>query len=245
MNRIRAFSRALTTLTFVAVAALLMAACGSDDKSPESTTATGGGTTAATTSTTATGGGTNTAVKPGSCKQAPGSSAKTYTAEPPMTMKAGDKVKVTLQTSEGNMQAEIDASAGIHAANNFVFLAKEGFYHCIPFHRIIKGFMLQTGDPTGTGTGDPGYSIPDDKVTGTYTRGVLAMANAGPNTGGSQFFIVHAPDAGLPPSYAIFGKVTGGLDVIDKIANVPVEASDSGENSAPTKDVWLENVIVG
>lgn len=155
--------------------------------------------------------------------------SKTYTAE--------------LQTSHGTMTVEFYIEDAPNTVNNFVNLAKEGYYDGTPFHRIIKGFMLQGGDPTGSGMGGPGYKFADEKVTKAYTKGTLAMANAGPNTNGSQFFIMHA-DYPLPPNYTIFGKVSAGADVIDTIANVPVGRSRSGENSAPLEPVTLEKVII-
>jgi len=123
-------------------------------------------------------------------------------------------------------------------------LAKKGFYKEIKFHRIIKDFMVQTGDPTGTGGGGPGYAIKDDEVKSEYGVGTLAMANAGPDTGGSQFFIVHGESVGLGPQYAIFGKVTKGLDVLDTIAQSEVEPSPSGETSQPTSEILLKSVKI-
>jgi peptidylprolyl isomerase len=114
------------------------------------------------------------------------------------------------------------------------------------FHRIIKEFMVQTGDPTGTGRGDPGYKFADE-LSGpqTYAKGTLAMANAGPNTQGSQFFICHGPRAAsLPKNYSIFGKVTGGLDVLDKIAGVQVRNSPSGEPSQPVEPPRIETIQI-
>jgi cyclophilin family peptidyl-prolyl cis-trans isomerase len=103
--------------------------------------------------------------------------------------------------------------------------------------------MIQGGDPEGTGMGGPGYKFDDEPFTGEYTRGTIAMANSGPNTNGSQFFIMHA-DYGLPKSYVIFGKVTKGLDVVDKIAEAPVSAGMSGENSTPVEPVKVESVTI-
>jgi cyclophilin family peptidyl-prolyl cis-trans isomerase len=149
----------------------------------------------------------------------------------------------TLETSHGNMDVEFFVADAPNTVNNFVSLAKEGYYDGTPFHRIIKGFMLQGGDPTGTGMGGPGYKFADEKVTKQYTKGTLAMANAGPNTNGSQFFIMHA-DYPLPPNYTIFGKVTSGMDVVDAIANVPVGASRGGERSTPLEPVTLQKVTI-
>ena len=126
--------------------------------------------------------------------------------------------------------------------NNFVFLAREGFYDGAPFHRIIEGFMVQTGDLTSTGAGGLGYRFADEPVSRGYTKGIVAMANAGPNTNGSQFFIVHADDTGLPPTYTIFGEVISGLDTLDAIANTTVRSGRSGEISVPTENVVIESI---
>ena len=119
----------------------------------------------------------------------------------------------------------------------------KSFYNNVVFHRVIKGFMIQGGDPTGTGTGGPGYQFADEPFTGEYTRGTVAMANSGPNTNGSQFFIMHA-DYPLPKNYVIFGQVAKGLDVVDKIAAAPVEMSSSGEQSKPVNPVKVNSVEI-
>jgi cyclophilin family peptidyl-prolyl cis-trans isomerase len=151
----------------------------------------------------------------------------------------------TLDTSQGSISVEFFPEDAPNTVNNFISLAREGYYDGTPFHRIIKGFMIQGGDPTGTGMGGPGYKFADEKVVKDYEPGTLAMANAGPNTNGSQFFICHADLKGrLPKNYTIFGKVTDGLDVVDKIASVPVQASRSGEPSAPVQPVTLDKVTV-
>jgi cyclophilin family peptidyl-prolyl cis-trans isomerase len=131
----------------------------------------------------------------------------------------------TIDTSAGTMTAELFAGEAPETVNNFVFLARDGFYDGVIFHRVTRGFMIQGGDPTGTGRGGPGYRFDDEPVTRKYNRGILAMANAGPNTNGSQFFVMHA-DYGLPPNYTIFGRLTGGEDVLDKIATAPTAAQD-------------------
>jgi cyclophilin family peptidyl-prolyl cis-trans isomerase len=162
--------------------------------------------------------------------------AKTYSAPPPMSIDPNKKYTAVIKTSMGDMTAELYPKDAPNTVNNFVFLSKDHFYDGVIFHRIIKGFMVQTGDPLGTGTGGPGYKF-NDELTGpqTYAKGTLAMANAGPNTQGSQFFICHGPGAeSLPKRYSIFGKVTDGLDVLDKIAGVPVRQGPSGEASQPT-----------
>ena len=111
-------------------------------------------------------------------------------------------------------------------------------------HRVIRGFMIQTGDPTGTGTGGPGYRFRDEPVTRSYSRGIVAMANSGPDTNGSQSFIVHGANAGLPPAFTIFGQVALGMDTVDKLANTPVRPSVTGELSVPTETLLIQSVEI-
>jgi cyclophilin family peptidyl-prolyl cis-trans isomerase len=153
---------------------------------------------------------------------------KSYTAE--------------IKTSKGTMTATLYPDDAPKTVNNFVFLARQGFYDGVIFHRTIQGFMIQGGDPTGTGMGGPGYKFADEPVRRRYTRGILAMANSGPNTNGSQFFVMHA-DYGLPPNYTIFGEVTDGLDVLDAIATAPVK-SGGREASTPVEPVKIESVSI-
>jgi len=160
-----------------------------------------------------------------------------------MSIDPAKQYTAAIKTTDGEMTADLFAMGAPNTVNNFVFLARQGFYNNVKFHRIIKGFMAQTGDPTGTGAGGPGYRFADEKVNRPYSRGTLAMANAGPNTNGSQFFIIHQ-DYPLPPNYTIFGKLSAGLDVLDKIANAPVVASRSGETSVPTTDVLIESITI-
>jgi cyclophilin family peptidyl-prolyl cis-trans isomerase len=169
-----------------------------------------------------------------------------WPAPPPMGIDPEQPYTVTIKTSLGEMTAELYAKDAPNTVNNFVFLSKEGFYNGVIFHRIIKEFMVQTGDPTGTGRGGPGYRFADE-LSGPqgYTQGTLAMANAGPNTQGSQFFICHGSRAErLPKSYTIFGKVTAGLEVLDTIALVPVKAGPSGEVSSPVEPPVIETIVV-
>ncbi len=171
--------------------------------------------------------------------------AKQYSAPPAMAIDQNKSYTATIHTTAGDMQAELFAKETPKTVNNFVFLARDGYYKNVKFHRIIKGFMVQTGDPTGTGAGGPGYRFEDEKVTRPYKRGTLAMANAGPNTNGSQFFILDA-DYPLPPNYTIFGQLTdqASLTTLDKIASTPVKASPRGEMSVPTQDVLITSVDV-
>ena len=154
---------------------------------------------------------------------------KSYATPPAMNLQPGKKYTASIATSAGTMTAELFADEAPKTVNNFVFLAREGFYSGVIFHRVIRGFMIQGGDPTGTGRGGPGYQFADERVSRPYKRGTLAMANAGPNTNGSQFFVMHA-DYGLPPNYTIFGKLTSGEDVLDKIATAQTGAQDRPAN---------------
>jgi peptidylprolyl isomerase len=153
----------------------------------------------------------------------------------------------TITTNKGDMTFELNTAAAPATVNNFICLATNDFYDITPFHRVIDGFMIQAGDPTGTGSGGPGYRF-DDELPGDdldYTKGTLAMANAGPNTQGSQFFICHGGGAArLPKAYTIFGKLSAGQDVLDKIANVQVRPGAGGENSSPVDPPKIESIEI-
>lgn len=154
-----------------------------------------------------------------------------------------DKTKsytAQIKTSAGDITIELNASATPITVKNFVTLAEKKFYNNIIFHRVIRGFMIQGGDPTGTGTGGPGYQFADEPFTGEYTRGTVAMANSGPDTNGSQFFIMHA-DTPLEKLYVIFGKVTAGMDTVDKIATAPTGPGDRPIN--PVKILSVEITV--
>jgi len=156
--------------------------------------------------------------------------------------------RVIIATEAGDIEADIFVQGAPKAAANFVKLAKEGFYDDVIFHRVIPGFMIQGGDGqfgkkatlnTGrVGTGGPGYTFDDEPFTGSYVRGTLAMANAGPNTNGSQFFIMHA-DYALPKSYIIFGQVTKGLEVVDAIAAAPRNSRDLPDAPTALKSITV------
>jgi len=159
--------------------------------------------------------------------------------QPKMTIDKTKKYVATLKTEKGDMVIELNAAETPITVNNFVTLAKKGFYNNTIFHRTIKDFMIQGGDPTGTGTGGPGYRFADEPFVGEYTRGTVAMANAGPDTNGSQFFIMHK-DVPLQKDYVIFGKVVKGLEVVDAIAEAPTEPT--GEKSTPVTPVKILSV---
>lgn len=163
--------------------------------------------------------------------------AKQYPNPPEMVIDPAKKYTATIETSAGTMTAEFFADEAPKTVNNFVFLARDGYYEDVIFHRCIKGFMIQGGDPTGTGRGGPGYRFNDEPVKRQYLRGTMAMANAGPNTNGSQFFIC-LDNVGLPHSYTIFGKVTDGMDAVDAIAALP----RNGER--PTSDAVITSVDI-
>ena len=169
-----------------------------------------------------------------------------WQSPPPFTLDGSKKYTATIRTSHGDMTADLFVGDSPQTANNFVFLAREGFYDGVIFHRIIKNFMVQTGDPTGTGRGGPGYRFRDE-LSGPqgYEPGTLAMANAGPNTQGSQFFICHGAGASrLPKAYTIFGRLTDGLDVLEQIASVPVQPGPGGEPSQPVDPPKIESIEI-
>ncbi|MBW3562690.1 MAG: peptidylprolyl isomerase [Actinobacteria bacterium] len=147
----------------------------------------------------------------------------------------------TIETTEGTIEVDLFAEGSPRTVNNFVFLARDGFYDEVIFHRVIEGFMVQGGDPQGTGTGGPGYRFEDELEVAEergYPRGTLAMANAGPDTNGSQFFIMHQDNA-LPPNYSVFGEVTDGMDVVDAIAATQTDARDR-----PVEEVRITGISV-
>ena len=164
------------------------------------------------------------------------SKAKQY-KEAAQVIKAGKSYTATIKTSAGDILVELSKDTPV-TTNNFVFLAKEKFYDGVIFHRVIPQFMIQGGDPTGTGMGGPGYKFADEKFSGEYKRGTIAMANSGPNTNGSQFFIMHA-DYALPHNYVIFGMTTNGLDVVDKIAS-----GKTGPSDRPVEPVSIRSIEI-
>jgi len=150
----------------------------------------------------------------------------------------------TIKTNKGDMEIELFDDETLITVNNFVFLAKQGFYENVKFHRIVKDFMIQTGDPGGTGAGGPGYTFDDEMpIAKEYERGTLAMANRGSNTNGSQFFIVHK-DYPLPKNYVIFGKLSDGFGTLDKIAETEVIDNGMGEISTPIEDIYIESIEI-
>jgi cyclophilin family peptidyl-prolyl cis-trans isomerase len=158
--------------------------------------------------------------------------------------------RAIISTDLGDIEADLFTDGAPKAANNFIDLAKKGYYDDVIFHRVIPGFVIQGGDGQHgkkaslnagqVGTGGPGYKFEDEPILGDYTRGALAMANSGPNTNGSQFFICHQDLTGrLPKNYTLFGQVTKGLDIVDKIANAPRNGRDLPDEPVAMKSVTI------
>ena len=165
---------------------------------------------------------------------------KQYDNAPDLTIDLAKNHKAVIHTSAGDISVDLYANDAPQTVNNFVFLGGDGFYDDAIFHRVIPGFMIQGGDPTGTGRGGPGYRFRDElgHTKSSYKRGTLAMANSGPNTNGSQFFIMHA-DYGLPNQYSIFGEVTEGIEVVDAIA-----AAATGAQDRPVQPVTINSITI-
>lgn len=140
-----------------------------------------------------------------------------YDAPPPMTIDTEKSYTATIQTNKGDMVCELFPTDAPVTVNSFVFLAREGFYDGVTFHRVIPDFMIQGGDPTGTGSGGPGYQFEDEFSDRQHGTGALSMANAGPNTNGSQFFITHSPQPHLDGAHSVFGQLVDGMDVLLQI----------------------------
>lgn len=177
------------------------------------------------------------------CPAADGSSPKTqkFSGEPPMCIDPAKTYTALMSTSMGDMVIALDPINAPKTVNNFVFLSRYHYYDGIIFHRIIQGFVCQGGDPEGSGRGGPGYRFADElPKPGRYEVGSVAMANAGPNTNGSQFFLISGPSGvRLPPAYSLFGKIVKGLDVLDAMEKVPTGAGDR-----PVTPVTIHSVTI-
>ncbi len=209
-------------LALLVLWAALLAACGDDEED------------SATTSASA-----------GECAEveAPAPKDERF-RRPELVLRRGEPAIATVETSCGSFVIELDTKGSPKTANSFAFLAEEGFYDGTIFHRIAPGFVIQGGDPEGTGTGGPGYSVtePPPQDT-TYARGLVAMAKTAadpPGTSGSQFFVVTAPaDAGLPPDYAVLGQVTEGMDVVEAIGRLGDPATEQ-----PLQTVTIDSIAI-
>jgi cyclophilin family peptidyl-prolyl cis-trans isomerase len=166
---------------------------------------------------------------------------QSFDRAPELGIDTSKRYTATIETSMGTMVAALDPIKAPKTVNSFVFLAAQHYFEGIIFHRVIRGFVIQGGDPTGTGRGGPGYRFEDELPrAGEYEVGSLAMANAGPNTNGSQFFVISGPSGvRLPPSYSLFGKVVKGLDVLEAIQTVPTNREDR-----PLEDVVIQSVTI-
>lgn len=165
---------------------------------------------------------------------------KSYDQAPDMTIDQSKTYIATMKTTKGSVVIELDAKEAPKTVNNFVFLANDGFYNNVVFHRVIAGFMAQGGDPTGTGMGDPGYKFEDEiHENNKNDKGTIAMANAGPNTNGSQFFINVENNNYLDGRHTVFGKVMQGMDVVDAIVNVETDYQDK-----PVEDVIINEITI-
>jgi cyclophilin family peptidyl-prolyl cis-trans isomerase len=218
----------------LAALTLLLAACGDNEETA------GTDEPAATTATA-----TSPAEPASGCRKVEEPEAKdAKVGKPKQKLDPKKTWVVVMKTSCGTVEIELDVKDNPKTASSFAHLAREGFYDGLSFHRIVPGFVVQGGDPEGTGEGGPGYSVTEaPPKTTKYTTGVVAMAKTeleDPGTSGSQFFIVTAPDAGLPPDYAVAGKVTKGEDVVELLANVPNDPSDN----RPVDPVIMEKVTV-
>ena len=209
-------------LALLALCTALLVACGDDDE--DSTT---------------------TSASAGECAEVEAPTPKDEKfRHPELVLKRGEPAIATVETSCGSFVIELDTKGSPKTANSFAFLAEEGFYDGTSFHRIAPGFVIQGGDPQGTGTGGPGYSVteppPEDT---TYARGLVAMAKTAvdpPGTSGSQFFVVTAPaDAGLPPDYAVLGRVTEGMDVVETISRLGDPATEK-----PLQTVTIDSIAI-
>jgi cyclophilin family peptidyl-prolyl cis-trans isomerase len=223
-------ARAAALAATAAACALALAACGGGDDGGAAASA------AATATAPSVVAGCSTAPPP--APAAPGS----YDAPPPMTIDASRTYTATLRTSCGPIVVRLDARRAPTTVNNFVFLAREGFYDGLTFHRTVRGFVIQGGDPAGDGSGGPGYAFAGELPDDGYPAGAVAMANSGPGTDGSQFFIVTGDAGFLPNDYSRFGTVTSGMDAARRIEDLaPV---DDPEADAPRQPAYILSVTV-
>lgn len=172
-------------------------------------------------------------------------SGEMYPGTPPsMLIDTSHAFKAFMETNKGILVFRLFAKSAPITVNNFVFLIREGFYNGLWFHRIIQDFLIQSGDPSGSGYGGTGYTFENEPIALEYTRGKLAMANARANTNSSQFFILHRDTPSLPKQYPIFGELIEGFDVLDDLAQTPVASNSFGEISRPTEVALIKKISV-
>jgi peptidyl-prolyl cis-trans isomerase B (cyclophilin B) len=218
----------------------LAAVIGRDDKAATNTQANAGAQATPTAQPSVT-------VKPGECAYQPKSEQGKNVGTPPKKPADKGTVRATLKTNLGDIALDLDGAKAPCTVSSMAFLANKGYFDNTKCHRLVtEGIkVLQCGDPTGTGSGGPGYEFANENTQGaTYKRGVLAMANAGPNTNGSQFFIVYG-DSQLPPDYTVFGKVAEGMNVVDEVAKAGAADPDPATgNTAPKKKIEIKDVAI-
>jgi cyclophilin family peptidyl-prolyl cis-trans isomerase len=167
--------------------------------------------------------------------------AKSYNAEPAMTIDPNKTYTATIDTTAGEIKLELYPKDAPHHVNSWVFLARDGFYNDVIFHRVIPGFMIQGGDPTGTGSGGPGYKLKQEFNERGHKRGVLSMARTNdPNSAGSQFFLMHEDSPFLDRQYTAFGMITSGIETVDKIVSAPRDANDRPKNPTKINKITIE-----
>ncbi len=214
--RIHRTAAAAATAAMLA-GALALGACGEDDT--KVSTATPAATRTATAPAASTTTPASSTATPGAQPTPGGNATKTYDAEPPMTIDQDKRYFATIKMDIGDIKLELFPKDAPRHVNSFVFLARDGFYDGVTFHRVIPGFVAQAGDPTGTGRGGPGYTVPDEQTARGFTDGTLGMAKTNqPNSAGSQWFICYAPQPSLDGGYTAFGQLVEGRNVLDKIA---------------------------
>ena len=174
---------------------------------------------------------------------------KSWSSAPAMSIDQNRTYQAVFETDKGKFSVDLFTKEAPVTVNNFVFLAEQNYYDGVKFHRIMQDFMIQSGDPTGTGRGGPGYTIEDELNSPyTYEPGIVAMANKGiAHTGGSQFFICTGESSKSldnKPNFTIFGKVSAGMDVVQELAAAPVTANSQGEMSVPLQDVLIQNITI-
>jgi len=197
----------------------------------------GGGSSDSSSSPTSAEAGAN------GCKKVEAPEPKTVSfKQPKQVLKPGEEATVVMKTSCGTFEIALDTKRAPKTANSFAFLVEEGFYDDLTFHRVVPEFVIQGGDPKGTGTGGPGYKVVEKPPANlAYTKGIVAMAKSSaepPGTSGSQFYVVTAPDAGLPPEYALVGKVSKGYSAVERIEKL------SGPEEKPKQTVLIEEATL-
>ena len=248
-----AMRRTVPLLTILLAMALVAAACGDDDSSATTGGDEPGPATTVVSPTTAPQEGTITTPEylafrsqPAACDAQAPAPARELRFDRPDDLGLSGTVTATIQTSCGPIEIELDADRAPVTVNSFVFLAQSGYFDGTAVHRAYEGFMVQMGDPTASGSGNPGYLLVDELPAAdfSYTRGVVAMANAGPNSAGSQFFIM-LDDYPLPPDYSVFGEVVSGMENLDAMVAVPMGPNPGDAvPSRPLETIYIERVDV-